>query len=303
MNLLTDLAAQWPEHHAMLTGQLVDQIAEPFSFGDAAQMVQPRVGETPAHVMHRGHRSLGKARHFGGPTKHVDQLGSERRHGHTNAKMADIAQVKKCRNGICHYGIDRALATHMEIDAIRRAMKERGYNQADLAELLGIDPTAVSKRLTGKRPFRLDEMPKVEAWLGGSSTTKELAGSPVRFVPIIGQVAAGTWREAIESPAGHMPVPADVPRNAIALRVEGDSMDLEIEDGGVVLVDTDDKALFPGRLFVVLNAEGEATFKQFEAEPARLEPRSTNPKHTTIAIGDGQPFTVLGRVTALYRTR
>ncbi len=191
----------------------------------------------------------------------------------------------------------------MEIDAIRRAMKERGYNQADLAELLGIDPTAVSKRLTGKRPFKLDEMPKVKAWLGTAEADQQLVGAPVRVVPIIGQVAAGSWREAIEAPAGHMPVPADVPRNTIALRVEGDSMDLEIEEGGLVLVDTDDKALFPGRLFVVLNGEGEATFKQFEADPARLEPRSTNPAHRAIAIGDGQPFTVLGRVIALYRSR
>lgn len=190
----------------------------------------------------------------------------------------------------------------MEIEAIRQAMKERGLHQAHLADLLGIDPTAVSKRLTGKRPFKHDEMLKVEAWLGMPSAPP-LTGDPVRFLPIIGQVAAGTWKEAIETPLGRMPAPYDVPSNTIALRVHGDSMDLEIEDGGIVLVDTDDKALFPGRLFVVLNGDGEATFKQFEADPARLEPRSTNPAHTTIAIGDGQPFTVLGRVIALHRSR
>lgn len=182
-------------------------------------------------------------------------------------------------------------------------MKERGYNQADLAELLGIDPTAVSKRLTGKRAFKHDEMLKVQAWLGGAAENAGLEGGEVRFVPIIGQVAAGNWREAIQQPSGQMPVPANVAKNTVALQVQGDSMDLEIEDGGIVLVDLDDRALFPGRLFVILNGEGEATFKQFEADPARLEPRSTNPAHTTIAIGDGQPFTVLGRVTALYRTR
>lgn len=103
---------------------------------------------------------------------------------------------------------------------------------------------------------------------------------------------------------GQLPVPtAGTPLNAIVLEVQGDSMDLEIEDGGHVIVDTDDKALFPGRLFVVLNGDGEATFKQFEAEPARLVPRSTNPAHTIIQIGDGQPFTVLGRVVSLIRRR
>lgn len=80
-------------------------------------------------------------------------------------------------------------------------------------------------------------------------------------------------------------------------------MDLEIGDGGTVVVDLDDRALFPGKLYVILNDSGEATFKQFESDPARLIPRSTNPAYTTIMLGDGQPFTVFGRVTALYRQR
>lgn len=191
----------------------------------------------------------------------------------------------------------------MDISDIRTAMREQGYNQADLAELLGIDPTAVSKRLTGKRPFKLDEMRKIEAWLGVPSADRTVVGAAVQMVPIIGQVAAGSWREAIQQPLGHVPVPASEAENTIALRVHGDSMDLEIEDGGVVLVNLADKALFPGKLYVILNEEGETTFKQFEANPARLEPRSTNPAHRTILMGDGQPFSVFGRVTALHRAR
>lgn len=181
-------------------------------------------------------------------------------------------------------------------------MKERGYNQADLANLIGIDPTAVSKRLTGKRAFKLAEMQKIESWLGMAPAV-EMVGADVRVIPIIGQVAAGNWREAVQQPLGMLPVPTSTSKNAIALEVEGDSMDLEIESGGIVIVDLNDKALYPGRLFVVLNAEGETTFKQFELDPARLIPRSSNPVHRAIQIGDGEGFTVLGRVTALYRTR
>lgn len=191
----------------------------------------------------------------------------------------------------------------MSNDDIRRLMREHGYNQADLAELLGIDPTAVSKRLTGKRAFRLEEMRKVEAWLGVPASEGAISGGDVEMVPIIGQVAAGSWREAIQQPLGHVPVPASQAENMIALKVQGDSMDMEIEDGGTVLVDLSDKALYPGKLYVVLNDNGETTFKQFEANPARLEPRSTNPAHKAITIGDGQAFSVLGRVTALHRTR
>ena len=191
----------------------------------------------------------------------------------------------------------------MENAEIRKQMKEQGYTQADLANLLGIDPTAVSKRLTGKRAFKYDEVRKIEAWLGQGPST-QIKGAAVRMLPIIGQVAAGAWREAIERPLGHMPVrAASASPNAIVLEVQGDSMDLEIDDGGYVVVDMDDKGLFPGRLFVILNGEGEATFKQVETDPLRLVPRSTNPAHTTIMIGDGQPFTVLGRVVSLIRER
>jgi SOS-response transcriptional repressor LexA len=191
----------------------------------------------------------------------------------------------------------------MEVELIRALMQERGYHQADMANLLGIDPTAVSKRLTKKRAFKLEEMRKIEAWLGIAADVPAIDGLGVRRIPIIGSVAAGNYKEAVQQPLGMMPVPDTTPKNSIALRVDGDSMDMEIDDGGIVIVDVDDKALFPGRLFVILNADGESTFKQFEADPARLVPRSSNPAHTTIQIGDGQSFTVLGRVTALYRSR
>lgn len=191
----------------------------------------------------------------------------------------------------------------MDIETIRELMRERGYNQADLAELIGIDPTAISKRMTGKRNFKLHEMRKIEAWLGAPTEPTSLSGLSVRTIPIIGQVAAGSYKEAVQRPLGALPVTSDVAKNSIALRVDGDSMDLEIDDGGTVIVDLDDRTLFPGKLYVILNADGDATFKQFESEPARLEPRSTNPAHRAIVMGDGQPFTVFGRVTHLYRTR
>jgi repressor LexA len=191
----------------------------------------------------------------------------------------------------------------MDIEEIRARMKERHYNQGDLANLLGIDPTAVSKRLTGKRAFRHSEMMKVEAWLGYEGGEPELPSASIRMIPIIGMVAAGSSKEAVEQKLGEMPVPGSTPAGAVALQVDGDSMDLEIEHGGTVIVDRDDKALFPGRLYVIINGEGETTFKQFENEPARLVPRSTNPSHTPIVIGDGTTFKVYGRVTALHRHR
>lgn len=73
-------------------------------------------------------------------------------------------------------------------------------------------------------------------------------------------------------------------------------MDQYVEDGGTVVVDPNDRALFPGRFYVVLNDSGETTFKQFANEPARLVPCSSNPVHVDITIGDGTAFSIVGRV-------
>lgn len=237
-------------------------------------------------------------------TERIDDEVCKSIHVGRYAEMADNKQELFCRNGICHNGRHALDAWGMEIAEIRELMRAKGYDQSDLANLLGIDPSAVSKRLTGKRPFKHNEMVKTQAWLLGGAPAVELGGESVRMLPIIGQVAAGSWKEAIQQPSGHLPLAASTaPQNGVVLVVQGDSMDMEIEDGGMVVVDPDDKALYPGHLFVILNDNGETTFKQFENDPARLVPRSTNKSHRPIQIGDGQSFTVMGRVTALYRRR
>lgn len=51
---------------------------------------------------------------------------------------------------------------------IRGRIAELGYRQADLAGVLGVSQQSVSKRLTGKVPFDVNELEKVATWLGYS---------------------------------------------------------------------------------------------------------------------------------------
>ncbi|WP_165356478.1 LexA family transcriptional regulator [Sphingosinicella sp. BN140058] len=181
----------------------------------------------------------------------------------------------------------------MDVEEIRARLRERGLNQSRLAEHLGLRPNQISLTLAGKRRFTVAEMDKVRELLGDAPAPEMPAARPI---PIIGQVAAGNWREAVQRPVGSMPSPdPSMPARAFALRVKGDSMDQLVEDGGTIIVDPEDKALFPGRFYVVLNAEGETTFKQFKIDPARLAPCSTNPEHKDIVIGDGT-FQMVGRI-------
>src|SRR3546814_14503795 len=53
----------------------------------------------------------------------------------------------------------------MDIDWIRRGLERTGKTQRGLARALGIDPSAVSRPLDGKRQPKAAEMAKVAAYL------------------------------------------------------------------------------------------------------------------------------------------
>lgn len=118
-------------------------------------------------------------------------------------------------------------------------------------------------------------------------------------VPIIGVISAGSWREAVEDPIGHIRA-IGAGRNVFALRSDGDSMNLLAPEGAYVLIDPNDRELHDGRVYAVMNGDGETTFKIFRTGPARLEPRSTNPGHHPIILGDGF-YQIIGRVTQIIQ--
>lgn len=181
-------------------------------------------------------------------------------------------------------------------EQIKAELKARGLRQVDLANAIGMEPNYLTKALGGGRKFSADEERKIAAFMGHPPAA--LPGAvPVGEIPVIGQVVAGSWREAVQDTRTFMPSPdPTIPGGTFALVVSGDSMDEYVPDGGTVIVDPNDKALFPGRFYVVINDEGETTFKRFFADPARLSPCSSNPQHREIVIGSDERFAIVGRV-------
>ena len=78
----------------------------------------------------------------------------------------------------------------------------------------------------------------------------------------------------------------------IALRVHGSSMNRVAPEGSIIIVDFADKSLAPGQYYVVKH-HGEATFKRYRADPARLEPDSAEFHDTVFIRGE---IEVVGRV-------
>lgn len=201
---------------------------------------------------------------------------------------------------------------------VRQTMKARSISQAQLAHDLGFaSQSAVSALLAGKRRVTVDEAAAIYAMLGldapgqGSETPPfpaESASARLRetgatglvpdygVVPVIGIAGAGRWREAVEMPLGHMPVPGRLAgRSVFGIEVCGDSMDLLIEDGGLILVDAGQKELAPGGVYLIANSRGEATVKRYRRDPARFEPCSSNRAHQPFLISEDD-FSVLGKV-------
>ncbi len=179
------------------------------------------------------------------------------------------------------------------MDKIRQRIKELGYgSNKEVAALAGIEETAFSKALSGKRKLSADEADRLATVL----KTNHVGLPSVRQIPVIGSVSAGDWKEAVLNPKSTIPCPDDdIPNEAFAVEVDGDSMDLLVKDGGVVIIDPTDLDLISKRYYVIRNGDGETTFKQFLSDPARLAPCSTNPRHLTVYPGrDG--FAVVGRV-------
>ena len=118
-------------------------------------------------------------------------------------------------------------------------------------------------------------------WEAGSGVIMERR--PVRHVPLVGDVAAGTGVLAAENVEEVMPLPSDLTGDGelFMVRVRGDSMiDAGIFDGDFVVARVQDTAS-TGDIVVAGIGEDEATVKRFRSdgvdivlEPAneRLEP-------------------------------
>jgi repressor LexA len=184
---------------------------------------------------------------------------------------------------------------------IRALRADRGWSLQTLADKAGTTRSQIQKLETSQRRLDFDWIERLakafEITEGDLIGAREILPT-IRMVPLLGDIAAGNWREAVAHAEGSVPA-VGVSTEAFALRAKGDSMDLVVPDGGYVFVDPTLADLRDGKVFAVMNSENETTIKRFRADPARLEPCSTNPSHELIMLGR-TPFTVIGQVTGSY---
>lgn len=187
---------------------------------------------------------------------------------------------------------------------VRALRAEKGWSLAELAERTGTTASQIMKLEKSQRRLDFDWVRRLAAAFEMSETeliggTPSAANNPF-LIPLIGEIAAGNWREAIQHHEALIYPPVEgLSDMAFALRTKGDSMDKIIPDGGYVVIDPAEADLREGRIYAVMNSEGETTIKRFRSDPARLEPCSTNPDHQAISLGR-EAFTVVGMAKGAF---
>jgi SOS-response transcriptional repressor LexA len=184
-----------------------------------------------------------------------------------------------------------------------KALREqRGWSQAQLAEAVGISQVSIAKIEKGGDT---KHGAKIAAALGTTAeelsgirpvTTSHVAEPPAqylvelpapRLVPLISSVQAGNWSDIVgnfrpEDAEDWLPCPVRHGPNTFCLHVEGESMSNpggrpSYEPGDVIFVDPG-RAAQPGdRVVVRLEAQQQATFKQYLEEDGRKYLRALNP--------------------------
>jgi SOS-response transcriptional repressor LexA len=172
-----------------------------------------------------------------------------------------------------------------------RALEEEGVPRVAIARKLTISPSAVTELYADRRNLRYEEALVLLQMLGRAPR----AGG----VPLIGLAGAGNWVEAVSGTdrVATPPQLLEPGQDIFAVEIVGESMNLLLPNGSIAFVDPHDRDLYAGKLYLLQNAQGEATVKRYRVDPARFEPVSDDPSFEPISVGSDD-FRVIGRVKA-----
>jgi repressor LexA len=195
------------------------------------------------------------------------------------------------------------------LEIIEQHMRERGYPPSvrEIGEAVGLtSPSTVHAHLAAlqRRGYLRRDPTKPRAlevrWDPTSDAVVDRR--PVRHVPLVGDVAAGTDVLAQENVEEVLPLPADFTGEGdlFMLRVRGDSMiEAGILDGDFVVCRSQSTA-DEGDIVVAGIPGDEATVKTFSTDGGRVVLRPANPRLGPM-VYDPADVQVFGRVVTVMR--
>ena len=195
------------------------------------------------------------------------------------------------------------------LDIIDRSMREHGYPPSvrEIGLAVGLtSPSTVHTHLASLQRLgflrRDPTKPRAIEVRYDPNSGAAVERRPVRHVPLVGDVAAGTDVLAQENVEELLPLPADFcgDGDLFMLRVRGDSMiDAGILDGDFVVAKAQDVAE-KGDIVVAGIPGEEATVKTYLRKGAKVILQPSNPRLEPMEF-DADDVTVFGRVVTVLR--
>lgn len=173
----------------------------------------------------------------------------------------------------------------MDLDWIREGLTRPGKTQRGLAAALGIDPSAVSRLLTGRRRLRADEIVAVAEHLGIRPPLDAFAGPPRprgRGVPGMAENGA--------APLRYSPATASGPRDLPVLGVAVAGSDGMFVMNGEAQAHIERPSILAGvaRAYAVYIADSSMEPRYFPGETAYVNP-ALPPRHGDFVIVQLRP--------------
>jgi repressor LexA len=195
------------------------------------------------------------------------------------------------------------------LDFIARQMEERGYPPSvrEIGEAVGLtSPSTVHSHLASLQKMgflrRDPTKPRALEVRYDPASATPIERRPVRNVPLVGDVAAGTDVLAQENIEELMPLPADFTGDGelFMLRVRGDSMiEAGILDGDFVVARRQDTAE-KGDVVVAGIPGDEATVKTLAKKGPRVVLQPANARLEPIEL-DASEVAIFGKVVTVLR--
>ena len=195
------------------------------------------------------------------------------------------------------------------LEIIDKSMRERGYPPSvrEIGEAVGLtSPSTVHSHLNtlSKMGFlrRDPTKPRAIEVRYDPNSGAVLERRPAQFVPLVGDVAAGTDVLAQENVEEILPLPADFTGDGelFMLRVRGESMiEAGILDGDFVVARAQPTAE-KGDIVVAGIPGEEATVKTYSRKGGKIRLLPANPSMSPIELDAGD-VTIYGRVVTVLR--
>lgn len=186
------------------------------------------------------------------------------------------------------------------LDFISSSTRNRGTSPSrrEIAAHFKITAGGLQKQIKALETKGVLRLPSGRAARGLQVVTGQEIAGQVRL-PILGAVRAGAPVEAIENVEDHIVLDQAFAKGAdFVLRVKGDSMEPDMRDGDLALIEGTSEAT-SGEPVIAHVDEGEATVKLFRRKGKEVWLEALNTKYDPIR---GRSFRIVGRVLGLLRT-